>query len=628
MQNGSIRKALTDRYVVVPLLTIGSLLLSLGCGEPAGPDYARLAITTVSLPNARRTVPYSDTLAAAGGDSSYTWSVTSGSLPAGLSLTAATGVIAGTPSVEGSSAFTVQVASGDGQTDTQQLTITVYATLAITTTWLSNAVLNVPYSDTLMAAGGDSVYSWSVTVGSLPTGFSLNTSTGVISGTPSVVGSNTFTVQVASGDGQTDTQQKTITVATTAILQPDELCSDYPDSAVVTFEDVNLELAIRRALWFSDQEDLTCGLILDVTFLQAGILEITSLAGIQNLRNLAYLELQGNVISDISALSGLTSLTKLVLFGNSISDISALSELASLEVLDLSSNSITDINALSGLTSLTSLDLGNDSISDVSALSGLTSLEQLSLCGNQIENVSVLSGLTSLTSLDLRNNSISDVSALDGLTSLASLYLDNNSISDISALTGLTSLTRLWLRYNSISDISALGGLTSLDWLELYNNAINDIGPLSGLTSLMSLDLTRNSISDIGPLSGLTSLGRLSLAFNSITDISALSGLTSLASLYLDHNSISDISALSGLTSLTGLNLNDNAISDISALSGLTTLTILRLHDNTNLADIQPLLDNTGLGVGDQVTLGGTNVTCTDVAALQAKGVSVASDCP
>ena len=495
MHNGSIRKALTDRYVVVPLLTIGSLLLPWGCGEPAGPDYATLAITTVSLPNARRTVPYSDTLAAAGGDSSYTWSVTSGSLPTGLSLTATTGIISGTPSVEGSSTFTVQVASGDGQTDTMQLSITVLL-----------------------------------------------------------------------------------------VLQPSELCSDYPDSAIATFEDVNLELAIRRALWFSDQEDLTCGLILDVTFLQAGILEITSLAGIQNLRNLAYLELQGNVISDISALSGLTSLTKLVLFGNSISDISALSELTSLEVLDLSSNSITDINALSGLTSL--------------------------------------------TSLDLRNNSISDVSALDGLTSLASLYLDNNSISDISALTGLTSLTRLWLRYNSISDISALGGLTSLDWLELYNNAINDIGPLSGLTSLMSLDLTRNSISDIDPLSGLTSLGRLSLAFNSITDISALSGLTSLASLYLDHNSISDISALSGLTSLTGLNLNDNAISDISALSGLTTLTILRLHDNTNLADIQPLLDNTGLGVGDQVTLGGTNVTCTDVAALQAKGVSVQSDCP
>jgi hypothetical protein len=40
------------------------------------------------------------------------------------------------------------------------------------------------------------------------------------------------------------------------------------------------------------------------------------------------------------------------------------------------------------------------------------------------------------------------------------------------------------------------------------------------------------------------------------------------------------------------------------------------------------LLDNTGLGAGDQVLLGSTNVSCTDVDALQAKGVSVLSDCP
>jgi internalin A len=111
-------------------------------------------------------------------------------------------------------------------------------------------------------------------------------------------------------------------------------------------------------------------------------------------------------------------------------------------------------------------------------------------------------------------------------------------------------------------------------------------------------------------------------------DIAPLGGLTSLRVLYLGDNLISDISTLSGLTSLEHLFLGDNSIIDIVALSGLTGLESLYLDNNPNLTDIQPLLDNTGLGAGDTVGLLSTNVSCTDVAALRAKGVSVLSDCP
>ncbi len=73
---------------------------------------------------------------------------------------------------------------------------------------------------------------------------------------------------------------------------------------------------------------------------------------------------------------------------------------------------------------------------------------------------------------------------------------------------------------------------------------------------------------------------------------------------------------------------NFNSITDISGLTGLMTL---RLDNNSDLSDIQPLLDNVGLTAGrfpDSVTLKNTNVSCTDVALLQAKGVTVFSDCP
>ena len=212
------------------------------------------------------------------------------------------------------------------------------------------------------------------------------------------------------------------------------------------------------------------------------------------------------------------------------------------------------------------------------------------------------------------------------------IVLDARSawITSLVGIQNLTGLTNLLGSVNSISDISVLSGLTTLTLLDLAHNSITDINAVSGLTSLGVLDLDDNSITDVSALSGLTGLGQLVLAHNSITDIGPLSGLTNLGGLGLSNNSITDISALSGLTSLWFLGLNNNSITDISALSGLggPVNLYIDLSSNPGLSNIQPLLDNTGLGAADTVDLESTNVSCTDVAALQAKGVMVPSDCP
>jgi len=191
-------------------------------------------------------------------------------------------------------------------------------------------------------------------------------------------------------------------------------------------------------------------------------------------------------------------------------------------------------------------------------------------------------------------------------------------------VSGLTNLETPPLGIRSLVGIENLMSLTAL---ELEGNSISDVGPLTGLTSLKRLHLTFNAIRDLGPLSGLTGLTDLDVGSNLISDIGALSGLTGLMGLVLASNSISDIGALSGLTSLTSLDLASNSISDVSALSGLTSLTNLFLEDNPNLTDIQPLLGNAGLGVGDRVALRSTSVSCADVALLEGNGVLVFSDC-
>ena len=174
----------------------------------------QLLITTTSLPNGVVSTAYSANLQSSGGVGTITWSVSSGTLPAGLSMNGS-GAIAGTPTTAGASSFTVTAKDlGTPQQTVQQaLTITVYAGLTITTTSLPNGTVNSAYSSTLQSAGGTGTITWSVSQGSLPAGLSLSSS-GKISGTPTTAGTANFTASAtdSSTPPQTKTQGLSITI--------------------------------------------------------------------------------------------------------------------------------------------------------------------------------------------------------------------------------------------------------------------------------------------------------------------------------------------------------------------------------------------------------------------------------
>ena len=174
----------------------------------------KLTITTTSLAGASLNKAYSATLASNGGVGTISWTVTTGSLPAGLTLSTA-GAISGTPTTAGTSNFTVTAKdAGTPQQSVQQaLSITVTAGLTITTTTLSNGTVNSSYSATLQSAGGTAPVTWSVTTGSLPAGLSMSTA-GAITGTPTTAATSTFTVKVTDSGNpvQTATQQMSILV--------------------------------------------------------------------------------------------------------------------------------------------------------------------------------------------------------------------------------------------------------------------------------------------------------------------------------------------------------------------------------------------------------------------------------
>ena len=178
-------------------------------------DLPAPAVTTSSpMPNGTEGVAYSETLTASGGDGTYTWALFNATtLPAGLALNTTTGVISGTPSTAGTTNFEVEVTS-NGQTATAALAITIDlpAPAVTTSSPMPNGTEGVAYSETLTASGGDGTYTWALfNATTLPAGLALNTTTGVISGTPSTAGTTNFEVEVTS-NGQTATAALAITI--------------------------------------------------------------------------------------------------------------------------------------------------------------------------------------------------------------------------------------------------------------------------------------------------------------------------------------------------------------------------------------------------------------------------------
>lgn len=206
-------------------MVLGVLLLH-GCGgggsssDPAPPPPpAPVRVTTTALPAGQVGNPYTATLAASGGTTPYTWAVASGTLPAGLSINAASGALAGFPTIAIAGApitFTVTDTSTPARSATATLPLTIADPLNITSISLPNGQIGSPYSAFVGATGGTTPYKWSLSSGTLPAGLALNAATGAISGTPTAAVTGAaliFLVTDASSPMQSTSMELPLTIS-------------------------------------------------------------------------------------------------------------------------------------------------------------------------------------------------------------------------------------------------------------------------------------------------------------------------------------------------------------------------------------------------------------------------------
>src|SRR4030095_4105128 len=186
-----------------------------------GPPPPPLLIRTEFLPQALQGLLYSAQLEAAGGLGPYTWTIDTGALPEGLTMTGS-GAISGRATNGGASSFIVRVKDSLGTTSAKPLFLIVApppAPLVIQTISLPETTAERTYSQTLQATGGVAPYTWSIASGSLGAGLNLSAG-GTISGTPTSPGTSVFVVRVTDSAQQSVTRTLAINVKPADKLAP------------------------------------------------------------------------------------------------------------------------------------------------------------------------------------------------------------------------------------------------------------------------------------------------------------------------------------------------------------------------------------------------------------------------
>ena len=459
----------------------------------------------------------------------------------------------------------------------------------------------------------------------------------------------------------------------------------------VNIPDPNLRNAIEKALGKAPGAPIAAADMERLSAFHAANQKITSLTGLENATKLAYLYLGNNSISDISPLAGLTKLLLLDLRGNLISDISPLAGLTRLEHLYSHNNLISDLSPLSRLINLKTLRLTRNSISDISPLvtnTGLGRGDWIGVKENPLNNASInthiptlqrrgvavefdnivvppktvnipdtnlrnaieqvlgkaqgatitAAEMETLVALHATNKNIANLTGLELATNLKELRLIDNNITNVSPLAGLTKLTQLWLDENSISDISALAGLTNLKDLKLSNNSISDLWSLVANTGLRNGDkvnVKENPLSDISIKTHIPTLQSrgVTVEFDQIVVPPQTVDIP-------DRNLRNAIEQVLGkaqgatitvpdMETLDVLDATNKNITNLTGLEYAINLTELVLQNNS-IADLSPLLANTGLRNGDKLNLKANPLSDlsikTIIPILQSRGVTVEFD--
>lgn len=143
-----------------------------------------------------------------------------------------------------------------------------------------------------------------------------------------------------------------------------------------------------------------------------------------------------------------------------IKSLDGLQYFKELEYLYISFNSVSDLSPLQNLYKLKHLTAQDNQIENIEPLKKLTSLKYLTLYSNKVTDITTLSNLTNLEDICLWDNSVSNIDVFKNLVNLQEINLGKNNITDISPLTNCKKLHAIWIPFNPITNPELLSNFS------------------------------------------------------------------------------------------------------------------------------------------------------------------------
>lgn len=262
---------------------------------------------------------------------------------------------------------------------------------------------------------------------------------------------------------------------------------------------------------------------------------------------LTRLYLEDNDLVQVINLDLAPRLKELRLNGNTVDEntVGSIAVLKNLEYLSLSGNTVTDLNFLAELTALAHLELANCGVRQFREFQHKDG-DTGEIVTEKISNTSYLKALSGLKILDLSDNpDLKDISGLSALTNLIVFYLNNVKPEKADAVRSMTKLEYLSMQNSGLSDFSFLNTLNQLRYLNLsgHSCAAFDFRYLRSYDNLVGLFLDAAADSEVQNFNtfvGKTNLRYISLANMKIGAMEKIPDMENLTYLGLRNTGISD----------------------------------------------------------------------------------------
>lgn len=299
------------------------------------------------------------------------------------------------------------------------------------------------------------------------------------------------------------------------------------DSAdIVKFENQQIELAVRRSLGKSENEEITPAELEKVTTLILCDDKIfSSWEAHQEYHDNYWFEFNSRDKRDSAAC------------------MDDLKRMPNIKTLVLDNQGLTDLSCLEGL-SIERLSLKKNNITDIEPISDNPSLEILHISYNPLENIDALEKTVNLREVNFNETSIQNTDALNK-EKIKSLDICFTRIEDLSGVTEFKNLEKLYVSNADTEEIKIINTMTGLQLLGLYESEIKKLSELSGLNNLYCLDCGASvQLEDLSGLESFHHLSYLGIAGTNVTDLSMITHADGLEMLDIAGTPVTELSPI------------------------------------------------------------------------------------